>query len=1497
MQTSCLKALAALGILMAATAAPAQTATYHLHNEASTINTSFKKLLTAGPDATATTAVVTLKNKTAGEYLIKEFETQTNIPNSPGVIPSGSTVSFTIWMRKTASAGTVFARAKIRLNSATGTLFCTATGSNDLPTTVASQSLSCVTTADIRMAATDRFYLWVGMNLTNPSSTTFNGELDLEGTLNGNFDSQITVPLGTGVPTISALTPSAGAINSSVVITGTNFRLTQLSGSTVKFNGTATTPSVWTSTSITVPVPTGVPTGNIAATVTVGGQTSAGTNFTVTPAPSISSLTPNAGAVGSSVTITGANFNTQGAGSQVTFAGTAATITNWTTSSITANVPAGAVSGNVVVTDAGGVQSPGIPFTVTPAPNITSLSPNSGAIGSSVTIAGSSFNAQGAGSAVTFSGTPATSITNWTSNSITASVPSGAVSGNVVVTDAGGVTSNGVNFTVAVPPTITSLTPSSGEPGTSVSIAGNNFTGTTGTVTFNGLPASTTNWTNSTVTAVVPNGATNGNVVVTSLGLQSNGVAFTVLVPSISNVSPSSGVAGTVVTISGTNFGGSAGSVTFGGQSAAINSWADASIQAVVPPSASTGNVVVNNGGLQSNGMPFAVSEQTFAGPVNYSYDELGRLIGAVANTGDATRYSYDSVGNILSITRYAAGQSTIFEFHPKSGPIGTSVTISGSNFSANAAQDAVNFNGTPAVINSASTTSLTVLVPSGATTGTITITSPSGSVTSSDSFTVTADSGNTRIDSFTPQVVAAGTAVTISGANFDTTLSNDRLSVNITHGLIPTSASSTSMSMSTPSTTGSGHISLSTPNGAATATSDLFIPPTIYGVSQVGSTGRTLVGSPGTVSLATANQIGLLLFEGKEGQLVSAVASSGSTFSNCTFYLYDPTNSAVLDSRSSTGSTQASGFCGTSGGFIDSQPLHVTGTYALTVVPGTATGHATLTPYVFRDIQGGSLTLGSSVISTTSFPGQNANYIFSGTQNQHISISIPSSTFNNCFFEIANPDGTFLVNGNGTRCDKISNFYDVPLLPQTGIYKLIVDPSGTETGTVTFKLNDATDVTGTITADGTPVTFATTVPGQNAKLAFNGTAGQIVTALLDNNTYTQFGIGMTIFAPDGSAIAAASPFIDQTRLPTNGTYQVVLDPLSSGTGQARVRLFTVPGDFTASGTLGGSPIPVTIGTPGQNARITFPGTQGQRASIAFSGAQFNGLYGSGFAFKILQPDGSLFAGPSNGGPFHFSLSTTSGFIEYVDDFTFPTTGTFAMVLDPDADNTGSMTVNLFDATDLILNVNPDATVNSISTNSPSQNALLNFTASIGQRVSALVTNITYPNKPALSLRRIDSNGAVFGVANGGADGNNLFLDAFTMTQTGNYRIFVDPIGQDVGSANVTLYTVTDINTTIDTLNDPVTITTTVPGQNANLSFSATAGQSLTLSASGSSFAPNVCNVNLNNPSGNNLTSRDCTVGGPWSTTLTASQTGTYTIVVDPVRSSTGSLTISVRAQ
>lgn len=86
-----------------------------------------------------------------------------------------------------------------------------------------------------------------------------------------------------------------------------------------------------------------------------------------------------------------------------------------------------------------------------------------------------------------------------------------------------------LNFTAAVaPPNITSLTPSSGAVGSSVTIAGANFGTTVGSVTFSGTGAAVTSWSPSSILVTVPTGATSGNVVVTAGGLSSNGVNFTV---------------------------------------------------------------------------------------------------------------------------------------------------------------------------------------------------------------------------------------------------------------------------------------------------------------------------------------------------------------------------------------------------------------------------------------------------------------------------------------------------------------------------------------------------------------------------------------------------------------------------------------------------------------------------------------------------------------------------------------------------------------------------------------------------------------------------------------------------------------------------------------------------------------------------------------------------------------------------------------------------------
>ena len=87
-----------------------------------------------------------------------------------------------------------------------------------------------------------------------------------------------------------------------------------------------------------------------------------------------------------------------------------------------------------------------------------------------------------------------------------------------------------LNTTSYALPTLTSLSPTSGLVGTSVTLTGTNLSSATA-VRFNGTAAAFTANTDGTLTATVPSRATSGPVTVTTPGGTSNGVAFTVTQP------------------------------------------------------------------------------------------------------------------------------------------------------------------------------------------------------------------------------------------------------------------------------------------------------------------------------------------------------------------------------------------------------------------------------------------------------------------------------------------------------------------------------------------------------------------------------------------------------------------------------------------------------------------------------------------------------------------------------------------------------------------------------------------------------------------------------------------------------------------------------------------------------------------------------------------------------------------------------------------------------
>jgi hypothetical protein len=163
-----------------------------------------------------------------------------------------------------------------------------------------------------------------------------------------------------------------------------------------------------------------------------------------------------------------------------------------------------------------------------------------------------------------------------------------------------------------------------------------------------------------------------------------------------------------------------------------------------------------------TNGEQFVVAVKMTSPGYNYpiAYEEpiAGYSSAATAQAGqsyvsstgsswkDLTTYAGFAEANVCLkayVTPFVAQPPAITAFTPTSGPVGTSVTLTGSNLTG---ATKVTFHGVSATFSVDSATRITATVPPGATSGPIAVTTPVDTATTSESFTVTAPA-------FTPKV------------------------------------------------------------------------------------------------------------------------------------------------------------------------------------------------------------------------------------------------------------------------------------------------------------------------------------------------------------------------------------------------------------------------------------------------------------------------------------------------------------------------------------------------------------------------------------------------------------------------------------------------------------------------------------------------------------------------------------------------------------------------
>ena len=516
-------------------------------------------------------------------------------------------------------------------------------------------------------------------------------------------------------PEITSFSPASGIVGSEVTINGKNFDAGTV---TVKFGtGTATAVTVVSATKITAIVPLAGTTGKITVETAAGAVLSA-TNFTVVGAPAVTLFAPSSGSIGVNVVITGTNFINV---SSVKFNNTNVPNGNFTIISatqITALVPAGASTGKISVTTPAGTGASGNNFTVYPPPTLTSFTPAIGPVGTVVTITGTNFT----GATKVLIGTIECAFTVNSATQIDATIPAGALTGKLKVVTPGGEATSAADFVVKAAPTITSFSPGSGIVGATITINGSDFDAGAVVVKFGTGTATDVTVVNATqISAKVPADATTGKITVqTASGSVLSASTFTVIgIPTITSISPTSGVIGTEVTITGTNFI-NVSAVKIGAVSIPAGSYtviSAAQVKATVPAGAVTGKMSVTT-----------------------------------------------PAGTATSATDFTVlFPPTITSFSPTSGAAAINVIITGTNF---ANITSVSFNDVEVgagnfTVNSP--TQITAKVPSNATSGKVKVANAEGTATSTDNFYVTP-----FISNITPSSGSPGTPITITGTNLD---------------------------------------------------------------------------------------------------------------------------------------------------------------------------------------------------------------------------------------------------------------------------------------------------------------------------------------------------------------------------------------------------------------------------------------------------------------------------------------------------------------------------------------------------------------------------------------------------------------------------------------------------------------------------------------------------------------------------------------------------------
>ncbi|MEU4244099.1 RHS repeat-associated core domain-containing protein [Actinoplanes sp. NPDC026619] len=904
----------------------------------------------------------------------------------------------------------------------------------------------------------------------------------------------------------------------------------------------------------------------------------------------------------------------------------------------------------------------------------------------------------------------------------------------------------------------------------------------------------------------------------------------------VSAIAPSRAPVGAAVAVSGTGFATTAAgnTVTFNGTAATVTSASAGRLMVTVPTGATSGAVAVTTGSATATGAQTFTVTPSVPAPV-------------------------------------------VSGFSPASGAAGTSVTITGSGFSAAPAENNVSFGRTRARVTAAAAISLTVIVPAAAVSGRISVATAGGTATATSDFVAVTQPFGAGDIGTGAVLTADGTATTVSFATAGKVavlrfagVKGQRLSLGLTgstagditiYGYTPYGATfardeydqpwqvSTfdgGLAMPPLPTTGTYQIVLKPTSSTATGTvvatlsSKLLATPVLGGADTALTFSRPGQQAELTVDAQANQHIGLGFTGSLTGTLVAEVQ--------------DPAGTPVVWTNGYEYSRQ-----------LDDLPygdvdFTTVGAGRYTVLLRSyeqRTGSLTVTTSAAA--AGGALAVGTAKTVSVTRRGQDTLLTFAGTAGQNLGLDLNNvTTVYYPTITVLAPDGTTL-----TRIGAPGSWIDLPTLPATGTYALLLS-TGSETGSYTATLVQPTSGgTLSLTGAGTAVTLSA---GKAVTLTVAGTAGQEVTAAMSNWTIPSSADAlMSVTGPDGGFLDDV--YLDSTSAvtfptATTGTYRLVLRA-EGGSGGLTV---------TASPTIEGGALTVgtnkTITSPrlGQPTRMTFTGAVAQRLSMYISD------YGYTYVVwvNVTRPDGS---------------AVYSGWLDDLWLAMDPLTvaGTYRLEVQPRASTGGSLTFALVQSIDGGATAVGGAAKALTATAGRYVDTTIAVTA--GQRLSFGFGSWTF----AASTIYVRLAGPTGTVIFGEAIPKVASVDTYQLT-AGTYRLSVMASDHAAGSVSVTVSA--QISGGALALNTGKTVTASRLGQATWFTYAGTTGQLLSVAFT-SVTMPYYPYVWVRRPAGSELAYLP---GAATVSIPSLPATGTYEILIGP-NSATGTAVATLKTR